>query len=65
LAASPPGPGGSAGIQQPGWPWLPQQFWCLRSLIRVLVAAIRALAANEASQEAQLAKKAERLGCGS
>jgi hypothetical protein len=30
-----------------------------------LVAAIRALAANEASQEAQLAKKADRLGCGS
>ena len=42
---------------------MPQQFWCLRSLIKVLDAAIRTLAANEASQEAQLEKKAARLGC--
>jgi hypothetical protein len=41
--------GGSAGIQQPGWPWLPQQPWWLRSLTKVLDAAIRNLAASGAS----------------
>jgi hypothetical protein len=47
--AVPPSRGGSAAIQQPGWPLLPQQAWCLRSLMKVLDAAIRNLAANEAS----------------
>jgi hypothetical protein len=43
---------------------LPQQLWCLRSLIKVLDAAIRIFAANEASYVAQLEKKAAGLGCG-
>jgi len=62
--AGPPARGGSAGIQQPGWPWLPQQPCRLRSLTKVLDAAIRNLAANEASQVAQLENKAPGLGCG-
>jgi len=62
--AAPPAPGGSAGIQQPGWPLLPQQLWCLRSLIKVLEAASRIFAANEASYVAQFEKKTAMLGCG-
>jgi hypothetical protein len=56
--------GGLAGIQQPGWPWLPQQPCRIRSLTKVLEAAIRNLAANGASQVAQLENKAPGLGCG-
>ena len=62
--AGPPSRGGSAGIQQPGWPLLPQQAWCLRSLMKVLDAAIRNLLANEASQVVQLEKKAPGLDFG-
>jgi hypothetical protein len=43
---------------------LPQQLWCLRSLIKELAAAIRIFAVNEASQAAQFEKKTARLGCG-
>jgi hypothetical protein len=45
-AAGPPSRGGPAGIQQPGWPLLPQQAWRLRSLRKALDAAIRNLAAK-------------------
>ena len=38
--------GGLAGIQQPGWLWLPQQLRCLRTLIKVLDAAIRTCPAS-------------------
>jgi len=43
---------------------LPQQLWCLRSLIKVLEAAIRIFAANEASYVAQFEKKTAMLCCG-
>jgi hypothetical protein len=52
--AVPPSRGGSAGIQQPGWPWLPQHAWRLRSFMRVLDAAIRNLVAKGASYVVQL-----------
>jgi len=41
--------GGSAGIQHPGWPLLPQHTWRLRDLIKVLEATIRNLVTKEAS----------------
>jgi hypothetical protein len=37
------------GIQQPGWPLLPQQACWWRSLKKVFDVAIRNLVANEAS----------------
>jgi hypothetical protein len=47
--AGPPSWGGSAGIQQPGWPLLLQEAWCLRNLMKVLDTAIRNFAAKGAS----------------
>ena len=47
--AWPPSRGGSADIQQPGWPLLPQQAWWWRSLMKVFDTAIRNLTAKGAS----------------
>ena len=62
--AGSPSRGGSVGIQQPGWPWWPQQDWRLLSLMKVLDAAIRNLVAKGASYVVQLENMARGLGLG-
>jgi hypothetical protein len=64
LTPGPPARGGSAGIQQPGCPLLPQQACRRRTLISVLETAILSFCGKGASYVPQFEKNARELGCG-
>jgi hypothetical protein len=50
--------GPSAGCQQPGWPWFPQQPDRVRTFLQLFASARRTFVGNGASYVLKLAKKA-------